>query len=91
MLTEVSGNFFKIGLAGEEARIHLARGDPDRPAARFNRKGQDALYLSPDKESARVAIGQYVAEDDPPRVLLSFEVERCELFDLREPYAAATY
>ena len=90
MLTEVSGKFVKIVWA-EDPDIHLTRGSSDRPPARFNRLGQDALYLSPDVESARVAIGQDVKEGDRPRVLLTFEVQRCALFDLRAPEAADIY
>jgi len=82
MLTEIGGTFVKIALAGD-AHLSLARGDPARPAARFNRRGQDALYLSPDEESARVAIGQYVRAGDAERVLLTFRVGTCRLFDLR--------
>jgi RES domain-containing protein len=90
MLTEVSGTFVKIVWA-DDPDIHLTRGAPDRPPARFNRLGQDALYLSPDVESARVAIGQDVKEGDRPRVLLTFDVPRCTLFDLRAPEAADIY
>ncbi len=90
MLTEVSGIFVKIVWA-DEPDVFLKRGSPDRPPARFNRRGQDALYLSPDIESARVAIGQDVKEGDRPRVVLTFEVERCTLFDLRNPEAADIY
>jgi len=63
MPTEIGGTFVNIAWA-DDPDIHLKRGLPDRPAARFNRIGQDALYLSPDEESARVAIGQYVAVGD---------------------------
>ena len=87
MLTEVSGEFVKIVWA-DDPDVHLVRGAPDRPPARFNRLGQDALYLSPDVESARVAIGQDVNEGDRPLVVLTFQVERCALFDLRSPEAA---
>lgn len=90
MLTEVSGEFVKIVWA-DDPDVHLMRGAPDRPPARFNRLGQDALYLSPDVESARVAIGQDVNEGDRPRVVLTFQVERCALFDLRSPEAADIY
>ncbi len=90
MLTEVSGEFVKIVWAGDPD-VHLMRGAPDRPPARFNRRGQDALYLSPDVESARVAIGQDVNAGDPPRIVLTFQVERCALFDLRSPEAADIY
>ncbi len=90
MLTEVSGNFVKIAFA-DAIETPLLRGHPTRPAARFNRPGQDALYLSPDEASARVAIGEYVRDGDPPRVLLSYEVGLCTLLDLRHPEAADIY
>ncbi|WP_282611291.1 RES family NAD+ phosphorylase [Pelagibius sp. Alg239-R121] len=91
MLTDVSGRFVKIALSGVDIDIHLERGRSCRPPARFNRKGQDALYLSPNEESARVAIGQYVVEGGPPRGLFTFEVDYCKLFDLRNPQAAPVY
>lgn len=90
MLTEVSGVFVKIAFASE-VEIQLERGLPNRPPSRFNRVGQNALYLSPNEESARVAIGGYVKEGDPDRVLLRYEVDKCRLFDLRHPDAAETY
>lgn len=90
MLTEISGVFVKIAYAND-ADVALARGLPYRPPARFNRQGQDALYLSPDEISARVAIGEYVRADDPPRVLLRYEVQSCTLFDLRHPNASDVY
>ena len=90
MLTEIGGTFVKIAWA-DDPDIHLRRAQPDRPAARFNRIGQDALYLSPDEESARVAIGQYVEAGDEQRVLLTYDVERCSLLDLRHPRSADIY
>ena len=90
MLTEVSGEFVRIVWA-DDPDVHLRRGSHDRPPARFNRLGQDALYLSPDVESARVAIGQDVQDGDRPRVVLTFRVQDCVLFDLRSPAAAALY
>src|SRR5689334_6782067 len=90
MLTEVAGIFVKIVFA-IDADISLARGLAHRPAGRFNRVGQDALYLSPDELSARVAIGEYVNPGDAPRHLLTYQVERCSLFDLRHPSAASVY
>lgn len=90
MLTEVSGEFVKIVWA-DDPDVHLMRGAPERPPARFNRRGQDALYLSPDIESAKVAIGQDVRDSDSPRVVLTFEVEKCALFDLRNPEASEIY
>jgi RES domain-containing protein len=90
LLTIVEGIFVKVALATEVGTT-LARGLPHRPAARFNRSGQDALYLSPDEQSARVAIAEYVRPNDPLRILASYEVERCTLFDLRHPDAACVY
>jgi len=74
LLTIVEGIFVKVALA-TEVGMTLARGLPHRPAARFNRSGQDALYLSPDEQSARVVI--YVRPNDPLRIIASYEVERC--------------
>ena len=90
MLTEVSGEFVRIVWA-DDPDVHLMRGSPDRPPARFNRLGQDALYLSPDLESARVAIGQDVREGDRPRAVLTFQVQKCVLYDLRSPAASEIY
>jgi RES domain-containing protein len=90
VLTDVWGTFVKIAFP-QDVGLSLSQGLPNRPAARFNRVGQDALYLSPDELSARVAIGEYVKPDDPPRVLLTYEVSHCALFDLRQPSAADVY
>lgn len=90
MLTNVGGTFVKIAFA-TEAHLLLARGCPERPPARFNRLGQDALYLSPDEASARVAMGQYIKAGDPPRVLITYHLEPCALFDLRHPGSAPVY
>ena len=90
MLSDVSGTFVKI-IWADDPDIHLTRGAPDRPPARFNRPGQDALYLSPDVDSAKVAIGQDVRAGDAPRAVLTFEVQNCSLYDLRSPEAANLY
>ncbi len=84
MLRTIEGEFVKIAFA-DQAHLTLRRFDPNRPAARFNRMGQDALYLSPNPDAACVAIGEYVQASDPPRVLLKYRVEKCELLDLRDP------
>ena len=89
-LTEVGGNFVRITFADTE-EIALRRGLPHRPAGRFNRPGQDALYLSPDALSASVALGGYAKPYDPPRVLVRYTVECCVLLDLRDPRSAALH
>ena len=90
MLKVVKGRCVKIAFA-DDVDLVLRRGDADRPAARFNRRGEDALYLSPDELSARVAIGQYVTAETRQRVLLTYELGECRLCDLRHPQAAEIY
>ncbi|WP_439650025.1 RES family NAD+ phosphorylase [Gymnodinialimonas mytili] len=87
---ELSGYFVRIELADANGRA-LQKGQPDRPPARFNRRGENALYLSPDAESAHVAIGGDVKSDDPPRVLARYKITRCKLIDLRSKDAAKLY
>jgi len=87
MLTEVSGIFVKIAFASE-VDILLTLNSTSRPAARYNRVGQNALYLSKDENSARLAMQKYLNPSDSPRVLLSFNIEPCRLLDLRHPDAA---
>ncbi|MBO9424387.1 RES family NAD+ phosphorylase [Labrenzia sp. R4_1] len=79
----VSRTFVKIINPGESALV-LEKGHVTRPPARFNRPGQDALYLSPDEPSARVAIGQYVTSDSRDRELITLKVSACKLLDLRD-------
>ena len=89
MLTEVAGIFVKIVFA-IDADISLARGLAHRPAGRFNRVGQDALYLSPDDLSARVAIGEYVNPGDAPRHLLTYHAAAFSTCDTRQRLAFMT-
>lgn len=84
MLNEIGGTFVKIAWA-DDADIRLKRGLLDRPAACFDRVGQDALHLSPDEESACLAIGQYLQAGDAQRLLLIRDFERCALLDRHYP------
>lgn len=68
MFIELSGTFDKIVFESEMDKV-LLRGLQGRPAGRFNRAGQDALYLSQSEQSAKVALSKYSKHDDPPRVL----------------------
>lgn len=90
MITRVSGIFVRVEF---ESEVHktLLKNQAARPARRFNRQGENALYLSPDEHSAKVAMGEYVREGDPPRVLVQYEVEECALVDMRSPEAAHIY
>ena len=89
-LAEISGQFVKIVPADGLAHV-LGRGSPSRPPARFNRPGQDALYLSPDATSAMVAIGQYIRPGEPDRLLVEYELSPCTVLDLRHEADAALY
>jgi len=82
MHSTISGVFVKIAFA-DQVDILLERNLPYRPVARFNRCGQDALYLSVDEQSARVAMRKYAKDSDQPRVLIHYEVQSCKLVDLR--------
>lgn len=82
MKTAISGVFVKIAFADQIDRL-LERHSPTRPAARFNREGEDALYLSVDENSARVAMRKYVSKSDPARILVRYQIQICQLVDLR--------
>lgn len=86
MIIEVSGSFTKIAFAHDIDKF-LLRGVASRPVGRFNRLGQDALYLSQNMESARSALSRYVRDDDLPRVAIQYQIEPCSVFDLRHPNA----
>lgn len=88
--TEVAGAFVRIDFADRAGRA-LLRGDPERPAARFNRRGEDALYLSPDAESAWIGIRSIAGELDRPRVVQAYVVGKARVLDMRHPDAAAIY
>ncbi|MEI8634416.1 RES family NAD+ phosphorylase [Vibrio sp. PP-XX7] len=80
----ISGTFVRICAVGQAESV-LERHSPDRPEARYNRRGQDALYLTATEESARVAMKKYVKHIKSPLVLATYEIEACQLVDLRHP------
>lgn len=80
--TEVSGTFVKIS-ATEQGDIALSRDFHDRPEGRYNRKGQDALYLSVNEKSARVAMKKYADEIEFPVYLIEYKIDPCSVVDLR--------
>ena len=84
--TEISGILVKI-THSQDPTLALKRHSQKRPAARYNRPGQDALYLSIDETSARVAMAKYINAIDHPLVLVEFEIEPCQLVDLRHENA----
>lgn len=82
--TEVSGTFVKIS-GTKQGDIVLSRDYPDRPEGRYNRKGQDALYLTVDEKSARVAMKKYADEIEFPVYLIEYKINACSVVDLRSP------
>ena len=80
--------FVKIAFA-DRVDVLLERSRPERPAARFNRTGRDALYLSVDEASARVAMTRHARAGDPPRVLVRYAIGACRVVDLGHPEARA--
>ncbi|WP_413702175.1 RES family NAD+ phosphorylase [Psychromonas sp. KJ10-10] len=80
--TKISGTFVRI-CSPDQVALALQRNSPKRPQARYNRHGQDALYLAVNEESACVAMQKYINNIDTPLVLVTYEVEPCFLVDLR--------
>lgn len=80
--TEISGIFVKI-INADDAELVLKHNSPERPAARYNRRGEDTLYLSADEYSARVAMQKYSKEINTPLVLVHYRLTLCSLIDLR--------
>lgn len=80
----VSGIFVRICPVAQ-IEITLMCHSEKRPAARYNRFGQDALYLTPTEESARVSLKKYACSLAEPLVLIKYQVQACELVDLRHP------
>ncbi|MEI6897892.1 MAG: hypothetical protein V5786_10505, partial [Psychromonas sp.] len=74
--TEISGTLVRICCA-EQLDLALQRNSPERPEGRYNRRGQDALYLTVNEESARVAMRKYAKDIDCPLVLVKYQVEAC--------------
>ena len=80
--TQISGVFVRI-CSADHIELALKRNAPERPEARYNRRGQNALYLAVNEESARVAMRKYAKDIDTPLFLVKYEVEACRLVDLR--------
>lgn len=82
---EVGGKFVRICPANQVESV-LQRHSPERPEARYNRRGQDALYLTPTESSARTAMMKYAKKLTAPLFLVTYEIDTCSLADLRHPF-----
>lgn len=78
----ISGIFVRI-CSPDQIDQALKRNSPERPEARYNRHGENALYLAVNEESARLAMRKYAKDIDTPLVLVKYKVESCQLVDLR--------
>lgn len=78
-LRTISGTFFRSVLLDRIDEI-LA---PPRPesAGRYHRPGQPALYMSPRREWAAIAISGYMREDGRPRVVVPLLVGEAHVLD----------
>jgi len=54
------------------------------PEGRFHHGGQRALYASLSAEGAGIAIARYVADTDPPRIILPLAARLTAVRDLRD-------
>lgn len=82
---EIGGKFVRICSENQIESV-LERHSPERPEARYNRRGQDTLYLTPTESSARTAMMKYAKKIKSPLFLVRYEIETCFLVDLRHPF-----
>lgn len=80
--TQISGTFVRI-CPEDQIEIALEKGSPNRAPGRYNRKGEDALYLTPTEESARTALIKYKDSITEPLVLVKYDVQPTQVVDLR--------
>jgi len=84
--THIDGVYVKI-TAADELKLVLSRSVAERPAGRYNRSGENALYLTVNEESARVALQKYKSSLPRKRLLVEYRVSPCRVIDLRSPAA----
>jgi RES domain-containing protein len=56
---------------------------------RFHHDGQLALYASPSRQTAAIAIRAYLKEGDPARVIVPLALRDASMVDLRDPDTCA--
>lgn len=80
-LVPLSGTFFRIVFA--RAGRHVLRGATSSNG-RYHHDEQQALYMSSRPDWAYKAIETYIRPDDPPRCILSIEVQEAVVVDIRD-------
>ena len=86
-LHRIGGRFYRAVLVG---RVERAL-DPPGPqsAGRYHRLGEKALYMSPEADWACIAVGNYMAEDRLPRLIVPLELDEACVLDQRDEAACA--
>ena len=82
MMTPVAGRFWRSVFA---THVDCVLDGARSPEGRYHHDGQPALYLSPSPEYSRIAINAYLRPDDPPRLIVPFDLTDASLADLRAP------
>jgi RES domain-containing protein len=80
MMTPVAGRFWRTVFATDLDRVLDGARSPE---GRYHHDAQPALYLSPSPAYSRIAIDAYLRADDPPRLIVPFDVSNANLADLR--------
>ena len=85
--SRIGGRFYRAIIARRIAQVL----DPPGPesAGRYHRRGQPALYITPMADWAAIAVGNYMAEDGRPRVIVPLELDEAWVLDQRDEAACA--
>lgn len=78
-LRRIVGRFYRAIVAQRVDQV-LAVPAPDG-AARYHRPGQAALYITPEPDWAAIAVGQYMARDGLPRLIVPLDLDGAMVFD----------
>lgn len=81
----VSGRFFRA-VSADRAE-HVLDPPHDASAGRYHRLGQPALYMSPSRDWATIAVSGYIREDHRARVVIPLLVADAFVVDQRDEEA----
>lgn len=82
----LSGCFWRIIFADRLGQVLTGARTPE---GRLHHSGQAAFYMSPRRDWASIAIDAYVSADDPPRMLVAFQLTQARVMDLRDAQTCA--
>lgn len=87
-MISVSGRFYRIVFENQLSLLLLPASNPE---GRFHHDGQQAIYLSPTRQAAAVAIDSYYRDDDPPRLIVPISVDAPRILDFRKSATSETF